>query len=131
MKATIDTLGDSIALVLEDCVRQANKATDETLDNISKEAIKIVRDNAPVREGGGTYKKGLKRKKTKDSRDDLQYAVYNAGDEAPLSHLLEYGHLARDGETFVPAKPHFAKGYEYANKEIEAEFVKNYRKETE
>ena len=26
MKATIDTLGDSIALVLEDCVRQANRA---------------------------------------------------------------------------------------------------------
>ena len=55
MKASIDTLGDSIALVLEDCVRQANRANDETLDQISKEALNIVRENAPARENGGIY----------------------------------------------------------------------------
>ena len=131
MKATIDTLGDSIALVLEDCVRQANKANDETLDQISKEALKVVKENAPARENGGIYKKGLKRKKTKDERDELQYTLYASGKESSLSHLLENGHLTRNGETTVSGKPHFAKGQEYAAKEIEAVFIKNYRKESE
>lgn len=131
MKATIDTLGDSIALVLEDCVRQANKANDETLDQISKEALKVVKENAPARENGGIYKKGLKRKKTKDERDDLQYTLYASGKESSLSHLVENGHLTRNGESTVPGKPHFAKGQEYAAKEIEAVFIKNYRKESE
>lgn len=131
MKATIDTLGDSIALVLEDRVRQANKANDETLDQISKEALKVVKENAPARENGGIYKKGLKRKKTKDERDDLQYTLYASGKESSLSHLVENGHLTRNGESTVPGKPHFAKGQEYAAKEIEAVFIKNYRKESE
>lgn len=131
MKATIDTLGDSIALVLEDCVRQANKANDETLDQISKEALNVVKENAPARENGGIYKKGLKRKKTKDERDELQYTLYAGGKESSLSHLVENGHLTRNGESTVPGKPHFAKGQEYAAKEIEAVFIKNYRKESE
>ena len=131
MKASIDTLGDSIALVLEDCVRQANRANDETLDQISREALNIVRENAPARENGGIYKKGLKRKKTKDERDELQYTLYASGKESSLSHLLENGHLTRNGETTVSGKPHFAKGQEYAAKEIEAVFIKNYRKESE
>lgn len=131
MKATLDTLGDSIALVLEDCVRQANKANDETLDQISKEALKVVKENAPARENGGIYKKGLKRKKTKDERDELQYTLYAGGKESSLSHLVENGHLTRNGESTVPGKPHFAKGQEYAAKEIEAVFIKNYRKESE
>ncbi len=131
MKATIDTLGDSIALVLEDCVRQANKANDETLDQISKEALKVVKENAPARENGGIYKKGLKRKKIKDERDELQYTLYAGGKESSLSHLVENGHLTRNGESTVPGKPHFAKGQEYAAKEIEAVFIKNYRKESE
>ena len=131
MSATIDTLRDSITLVLEDCVCQANKANDETLDQISKEALNIVKENAPARENGGIYKKGLKRKKTKDERDDLQYTLYASGMESSLSHLLENGHLTRNGETTVPGKPHFAKGQEYAAKEIEAAFIKNYRKESE
>ena len=131
MKATMDTLGDSIALVLEDCVRQANRANDETLDQISREALNIVRENAPARENGGIYKKGLKRKKTKDERDELQYTLYASGKESSLSHLLENGHLTRNGETTVSGKPHFAKGQEYAAKEIEAVFIKNYRKESE
>ena len=131
MKATIDTLGDSIALVLEDCVRQANKANDETLNQISKEALNVVKDNAPARENGGIYKKGLKRKKTKDERDELQYTLYAGGKESSLSHLVENGHLTRNGESTVPGKPHFAKGQEDAAKEIEAAFIKNYRKESE
>ena len=131
MRATIDTLGDSITLVLEDCVRQANKSNDETLDQISKEALNVVKENAPARENGGIYKKGLKRKKTKDERDDLQYTLYASGKESSLSHLLENGHLTRNGETTVSGKPHFVKGQEYAAKEIEAAFIKNYRKESE
>lgn len=131
MRATIDTLGDSITLVLEDCVRQANKANDETLNQISKEALNVVKENAPARENGGIYKKGLKRKKTKDERDELQYTLYASGKESSLSHLLENGHLTRNGESTVPGKPHFAKGQEYAAKEIEAVFIKNYRKESE
>ena len=131
MKIDAGALEGSIAMILEDCVRQANKANDETLDRISKEALKIVRENAPASEHGGIYKKGLRRKKTKDSRDDLQYTLYAGGKESSLSHLLENGHLTRNGESTVPGKPHFAKGQEYAAKEIEAAFIKNYRKESE
>lgn len=63
MKTTIDTFSDSIALILEDCSRAANRANEETLDRISKEALGVVRDNAP--EAEGIYKKGLRRKRLK------------------------------------------------------------------
>lgn len=129
MKTTIDTFSDSIALILEDCSRAANRANEETLDRISKEALGVVRDNAP--EAEGIYKKGLRRKKTKDDRDELQYILYAGGKESSLSHLLENGHLTRNGKDFVPGKPHFKKGQEFAEKNIEEEFIRNYRKESE
>lgn len=45
------------------------------------------------------------------TQDGKDVVVYNKGRKAPLSHLLELGHMARDG-SFVAPRPHIAPAYD-------------------
>lgn len=119
MAITIDQLPDEIEKVLGEVIRVANSANEATLDVISKEAVKVARDNAPNRTKA--YRKTITRKKTKDEDGTAAYVVYASGSGGSLSHLLENGHASRKGD-FVPGKPHFSLAQKKADQEIEKEF---------
>lgn len=111
---------------LDDVARIAHGACEETLDAISKEALKIAKENAPVSTpNGGNYKKSLKRTKLKTDGEVSGYRIHST---ESISHLLENGHLTRNGSMTVPGKKHFLPAQEYAADAIEQEFQKNYQK---
>lgn len=118
-----DNLSAQITAVLDEVARKAYGACEETLDAISKESLKIAKDNAPER--SGDYKKSLKRTKLKEGGDVIGYRIHST---ESISHLLENGHLTRDGTSTVPGKEHFKPAQDYAGKAIEQEFQKNYSK---
>lgn len=124
----IGDLPEEIARIMSEIEKEAHRASDQTMDNISKEALKVVQEAAPVHKTkssrAGTYQKSIKRKKTKTAEFETEYTIY-AG-EYRLSHLLENGHLTLKGER-TQAIPHFAKGQDLADKKITAEFEKNFK----
>lgn len=119
---TLD-LEKAVKAALDEVERTAHGACLETLDAISKEALKIAKENAPERTG--EYKKSLKRKTIKKSGEISGYQIHST---TSISHLLENGHLTRDGTSTVPGKPHFAPAQKYADEQIETEFQKHFQK---
>lgn len=68
-----------------------SKATDE----VSKAAVSELKSNSPVRTG--KYARNWSRKKTMHG-----YTVYNKAPTYRLTHLLERGHMNRDGSYTRP-----------------------------
>nr|WP_304654779.1 HK97 gp10 family phage protein [Sporolactobacillus sp. STSJ-5] len=64
-------------------------------DNISKEAVSELKAASPTRTGD--YAKNWARKKTA-----FGYVVYNRAPTYRLTHLLERGHMNRDGSRTAP-----------------------------
>ena len=65
----------------------------KAVDDVTKEALKILKDNAPVQENGkrsGKYKKSLKSKTEKETLVSKTNVLYSDG-ETSLTHLLENG----------------------------------------
>ncbi len=123
----IDGLTGAIDEIMEDLKREANRANEETVNEISKESLKIVKANAPMSntKRRGTYKKSLARKKTGGRSGEVGYRIYSK-DQYQLTHLLEHGHQLRSGGR-TRAFPHFKLGEDYAKEKIEAEFKKNFK----
>lgn len=117
----VEMLSTEVEKIFGECVRIANAANEETLNEVSKEALRIAKDNAPKR--FGDYEKTLKRKKTKDQNGEVEYTVYASGSGGSLSHLLENGHASRNG-SFVSGKPHFKLAMDHANSRLEEDFKK-------
>lgn len=117
----VEMFSKEVEKIFGECVRIANAANEETLSEVSKEALKIAKDNAPKR--FGDYQKTLKRKKTKDTNGEAEFTVYASGTGGSLSHLLENGHASRNGG-FVAGKPHFKPAMDYANAKLEEDFKK-------
>lgn len=73
------------------------------LEEIGEACAKDIEEKSPRRKiTGGSYAKGWTyRQKGKDT-----VYVYNDGREKSLTHLLELGHLNKNGDTFVQPQEH-------------------------
>lgn len=127
MKHVIDLdkldLGNEIQVILSAYSRTLQDNMNELAKKYGEEAVKELRARSPKRTG--QYAKGwTKRTSTNTKRDfgrgfkTTVVTVYNRK-KGPLTHLLEYGHVTRNGGR-VPAKPHIKP----VAKEIEDKFLK-------
>lgn len=78
-----------------------NEAVQKVLPDVAKEAAKQLQGTSPT--GSGKYASGW-RQKTTSSTLDIHAVVYNAKSPG-LAHLLENGHLMRNGKRSA-AYPH-------------------------
>lgn len=72
-------------------------ATLGAIDEVRKEAVRKLKAESPKRPGGGKYAKGWTSKK-EQGRLRVGAVVYGKSGTYQLAHLLEHGHLKRNGE---------------------------------
>ena len=111
----IANLQEQVEELLDQYGKQCSGVVNEAVHEVSKEALKKLKKEAPKRTG--RYKKGWKVKKNDDkfSANDILY-----GKEAStyaIAHLLEHGHATRNGGRTAPI-PHVKNVEEWAQKAL-------------
>lgn len=106
--------------LLDDYSREVQRAANNSIDKVTKEAVSKLKSTSPKRKGN--YAKGWTRKRLKDRSGINNVVVHNRVYQ--LTHLLENGHVIRNGEgTFgrAPGIKHIKPVEEWANSELPAE----------
>lgn len=111
----ITNLQAQVESLLNQYGKQCSEVVNESVHEVSNEALKKLKKEAPKRTG--RYKKGWKVKKNDDkfSANDILY-----GKEAStyaIAHLLEHGHATRNGGRTAPI-PHVKNVEEWAQKAL-------------
>lgn len=95
----------------------------EALDEVGKEAVKMLKATSPKHTG--KYSKGWRYKRQSKGKNGLIEAkIYNAT-SGQLTHILEYGHPKMAGDQVVgqvKGQPHI----EPVNKWVQSEFPKRF-----
>lgn len=92
----------AIAGALADYGDEIKQGLAQDVESTGKECLKLVKEYSPKRTGA--YRKGWRVKKFVDSRNQVSMTIYNKP-HYRLTHLLEDGHLNRDGSR-TEGKPH-------------------------
>lgn len=105
--------GNQVYDVLKDCVKEVSDGAVEKLQKVSS--------FAPGGHPSGEYSRSWTQDEVKTGRLSTARVVHN-GEHYRLTHLLEKGHVSRNGthRTFgrVAAYPHIAPVNEWANEEL-------------
>lgn len=108
MKVDIDSFSKEIREILNEYHEEVNNNIEETVDEVAKEALTVLKENAPIND---------KLKKTKHYRDSLKIKkgkstfvscsrILHSDKQYQLTHLLENGHATVNGGR-TRAFPHF------------------------
>lgn len=126
-KIKVSQLEKAIMNCLETYSDEVITAAKSAVDEISDEALKIVKDHAPADKRKsrrkGKYKRSLKIRTMYESVTEKKNVIYASGDEYRLTHLLENGHALTKGGRTAP-QPHFKYGDDYINKEFPERIAK-------
>ena len=102
-------MADSILDVkdlLNDYSEDIQEGIDKTAQEVAKEAVNELKTTSPKRPKSGKYARGW-RVNTKKGRGFINCTVHNAT-HWQLTHLLENGHITRDGESRTRAIKHIS-----------------------
>lgn len=125
MSGRNDIIGDPGALtaaLVKACTEFADEAKQKVTDGLVKigqEAVQEVKELSPVYEGSnkntpkGSYKRNWTYRIDKE-RGTFTVTVYVKGKNYRLTHLLEDGHVNRDGTTRSKAIPHVSIANDHA-----------------
>lgn len=116
-------VGEQIADILDEYEKEVQDTARKVLKSVAEETAKKVADeardqkiyNKDTKSRKGHYVDGFKVKTIPD-RGIPSFFVHNAR-KPQLTHLLENGHLKRNGER-TKARPHFIRGQEWAESVI-------------
>ena len=119
----IENLQNEVMKYLTDYVEDIEEGVKETTDNLSKEAVKEIKQNSPRRKEkrNNPYWKGWTKKKESKGRR-YTTKIYNKTNYQ-LTHLLENGHATKNGGR-TKAQPHIRPVEEKYNKLYEQEIKK-------
>ena len=103
-----ETFEEEVQKILTKYAEEINDRMDEVVNDLGKEAVKLLKATSPVDAGapkGGDYAKGWKLEKSGKAHRQLTHSATVYNKHAGLVHLLEHGHALRQGGR-SPAKVH-------------------------
>jgi hypothetical protein len=111
----VSELAQELAQGLSEYSQEVADAIKKATDEVAEEAVQELKSTSPVLTG--SYAKGWAKKNTYESKSPKRNTVYNKTDYQ-LTHLLEKGHVGRDGRR-VKAIEHIRPVEEKAAAEFE------------
>lgn len=108
---TVDALAAAVADELESYRQEVTDGVKQSVKDAAVLCREEIRAASPVRTG--RYRKGWQTSKAYESSEEIRVIVHNKTDYQ-RTHLLENGHLTRDGVSRVPGIPHIAPAEEHA-----------------
>ena len=121
---TPEMLAQALAESCRTFTEEVTQKVEAGIDRIAEQALSDVKERSPVYKGKnkktpkGRYRRSWRVSKEK-SRGTYTVTVHQSDREWSLIHLLEYGHLSRNGTTRAKAIPHFNAANEKAEREVE------------
>lgn len=105
---------EAVNKVLQEYSEEVDAVLERCATEVAENAVSELKSTSPKRagKGGGKYAKSWNVKREK-SRLGVSVIVYNKG-HAQLTHLLEFGHVNRDGSR-AREFPHIANAEQTAN----------------
>ena len=120
--------------ILEEYGEQVTEVMGDSIDSVSKEAVERLQNVQTFAENGnptGAYSKSWEAEDIKTGRLSKKRVIHNK-EHYRLTHLLEKGHVSRNGtgRTFgrVPAYPHIAPVNDYVREELPKEIERRLSK---
>lgn len=115
----IDGLEDALKEVLSSYQREVQESVEKVAKSVAKKGVKALKESSPMKTKG--YAEGWAVKKETKILNGSSFIIYNKN-KPGLTHLLEKGHVKRNGE-FQPGAPHIAP----VEAEVKAIFEKEIR----
>jgi len=119
---TLDNLEAAIANIINEYSDDVNEDVKDAAKVAAESAVSDLKANSPKSTGlktSGEYAKAWTLKVETDTSNKASVTVYNKG-HGQITHLLEKGHLKRNGIGWVDAIPHITPAAEDAAKLFEA-----------
>lgn len=120
----LDNLASAIMDALKEYGAHSDVVVEAAVNAAGKDCVDEIRANAPERPNGGRYKKSWRGKAETPAPHRYTYTAYANKDGYRIAHLLENGHLNRDGSR-TRAFPHIRP----AEKKAEEELIRRLKKE--
>lgn len=119
-----DQLGEALSDILMRWADGEEEKFFHAIDEAADACDDAIRQDAPVDKGEYRSKFAIDRYKTEKHKYSAEW--YVRAPEYRLTHLLEYGHLTRDGVTRSKAIPHIKYGKKQAERVLQEKLNKLY-----
>lgn len=102
---TISQFNDELSKLLKDYENDVEELVKETVENLGIGAKEKVESKSPSNRGN--YRTNWKFKRTFNGNEKTyNVTIYQNGSTYRLTHLLEFGHITRNGTTRTRSFPH-------------------------
>lgn len=123
-KVAIDDLAQEVMVGLQEYADLASGAMKKAVQRSGRRVRKEIKANAPKDEGD--YQKSWSVRKENETASQLHLIVYSKN-RYQLAHLLEHGHVTRNGKRRVKGPPHILPAEEVGAKQLQEDIERALR----
>lgn len=123
MAISVDELANEIMQGLLEYAEETDGKVKDAVDKKTKEVVNALKTHSKIPTKTGKYKKSFKFKTKKEGMGYKTNIIYAGNGQHRLTHLLEYGHLTRNGTSRSKKFPHWVDAEKMA-KELHEELVR-------